>query len=63
MPKNLKSLGSKVNVADRAKVESSVNELKEVLKSNDKHIIETKINNLNDISSKILSNINKESVQ
>merc|ERR1712176_1548378 len=44
--KNLKSLGDKLNSADRAEIESSINELKEALKLDDKNVIETKIKNL-----------------
>merc|ERR1712157_113995 len=57
--KNLKSLGNKVSSINRAKLESSINELKEVLKKDDKSIIEAKINNLNNLSSQILSQSNQ----
>jgi molecular chaperone DnaK len=57
--KNLKNLGDKVDSINRSKIEIAINELKEVLKSNDKNIIETKINNLNNISSQILASVNQ----
>merc|ERR1712187_678104 len=43
--KSLKQLGDKISSINRAKLESSINELKEVLKKDDKNIIEAKVNN------------------
>merc|ERR1712159_148907 len=56
--KNLKGMENKISSINRAKLESSVNELKEAIKQDDKKIIETKINQLNTLSSEILSKIN-----
>lgn len=58
--KSLKSLGDKVKSMQRAKLESAINELKEVLKQEDKTVIEKKITELNTISTEILSQVNKE---
>merc|ERR1712087_439974 len=55
--KNLKQLGDKISSINRAKLESSINELKEVLKKDDKNVIEAKVNNLNNLSTQILSDI------
>jgi len=56
--KNLKELGAKIDPINRGKVEAAINELKEVIKNDDKSIIEAKINNLNSISAQILSQQN-----
>merc|ERR1712060_762241 len=51
--KNLKNLGNKINAEDRASIESAINELKSVLKNDDKSVIDAKINNLNTLSTQI----------
>merc|ERR1712039_40317 len=58
--KSLKNLGDKINAEDRASIESAINELKSVLKNDDKSVIDAKINNLNTLSTQILSKM-KES--
>lgn len=58
--KNMKNLGDKINAEDRASIESAINELKSVLKNDDKSVIDAKINNLNTLSTQILSKM-KES--
>jgi len=57
--KNLKEMGDKVTSINRAKIESAVSELKEVLQKDDKNIIEAKINNLNNISAEVLAQSKK----
>jgi len=57
--KNMKNAGDKMSSVNRAKLESAINDLKNVLKKDDKNIIESKINNLNKISTEVLSSINK----
>lgn len=51
--KSLKELGDKVEPQERASIESAMSDLKDVLKSNDKHVIETKTQKLTDASSKM----------
>jgi len=53
--KNLKKLGDKISSINRAKLEAAINDLKNVLQKDDKNVIESKINNLNALSSEILS--------
>jgi len=53
--KNLKSMGEKISAVNRAKLESAINDLKEVLKKDDKVVIESKVNILNNLSAEILS--------
>jgi molecular chaperone DnaK len=57
--KNLKEMGDKVTSINRAKIESAISELKEVLQKDDKNIIEAKINNLNNISAEVLAQSKK----
>lgn len=58
--KNLKNIGDKITASDRGKVELAINELKNAVKIDDKSVIEAKINQLNNISTEILSNVNKK---
>jgi molecular chaperone DnaK len=51
--KALKDLGDKVSGADRAKVESAISDLRGVLKSDDKDVIETKARALAEASATI----------
>jgi molecular chaperone DnaK len=51
--KALKDLGDKVSVADRAKVESAISDLKGVIKGDDKAVIETKARALAEASATI----------
>jgi molecular chaperone DnaK len=51
--KALKDLGDKVSAADRAKVESALSDLKGVIKSDDKDVIETKARALAEASATI----------
>ncbi|MFO1408700.1 MAG: molecular chaperone DnaK [Steroidobacteraceae bacterium] len=51
--KSLKDLGDKVAVADRAKVESAISDLKGVIKGDDKDVIETKARALAEASATI----------
>jgi len=51
--KALSDAGEKVNPADRQSVESAIAELKEVLKADDKGVIETKLNVLSEAMAKV----------
>merc|ERR1712032_332802 len=61
--KNMKNAGDKISSINRAKLESAINDLKDVLKKDDKSIIESKINHLNNISTEILSETNKNNTE
>ena len=50
---SLKELGDKVDPKERADIESAVADLKEVIKTGDKHVIETKTQRLSDVSAKM----------
>lgn len=55
--KSLHELGEKVPGQERARIEAAVNDLKDALKSDDKHRIETKTQELSDLSSKMSEHI------
>merc|ERR1712170_189409 len=57
--KSLKSLGDKIDSMKRAKLESAINELKDVLKKDDKSVIEKKLSELNSLSAEIISETKK----
>lgn len=51
--KSLKELGDKVDPQERASIESALSELKEVIKTGDKQVIETKTQRLSEVSAKM----------
>lgn len=51
--KSLKELGDKVDPKERADIESAIAELKEVIKTGDKNVLETKTKRLTDVSAKM----------
>merc|ERR1712170_140743 len=61
--KSLKSLGDKIDPMKRAKLESAINELKDVLKKDDKSVIEKKLSELNTLSAEIISQTKNDNKQ
>lgn len=58
--KSLKEAGDKVEADEKTKIESAINELKEVLKGEDKDLIEQKTKDLTDASSKMAERLYAE---
>ncbi len=58
--KSLKEAGDKVEADEKTKIESAINELKEVLKGEDKDLIEQKTKELTDASSKMAERLYAE---
>jgi len=61
--KTIKDLGDKVSADDKSNAESAIADLKEALKGSDKDAIQTKVNALTEISSKIGEQVYKQQAE
>ncbi|MBU6470331.1 MAG: molecular chaperone DnaK [Gammaproteobacteria bacterium] len=55
--KSLKELGDKVSGEERARLESAISDLKDVIKKDDKHVIETKAQALSEAAGKLAERV------
>ncbi|MGH8293850.1 MAG: molecular chaperone DnaK [Gammaproteobacteria bacterium] len=55
--KSLKELGDKVSGEERARIESAISELKDAIKKDDKHVIETKAQALSEAAGKLAERV------
>ena len=55
--KSLKELGDKVSGEERARIESAISDLKDVIKKDDKHVIETKAQALSEAAGKLAERV------
>jgi molecular chaperone DnaK len=55
--KSLKELGDKVSGEERARIESAVSDLKDAIKKDDKHVIETKAQALGEVAGKLAERV------
>jgi len=61
--KSIKDLGDKVEPAERASIEAAMNDLRAVLKGDDKEAIEAKVTALGEISGKLAERVYKEQAE
>src|SRR5574340_1825244 len=55
--KSLKELGDKVSGEERARIESAISDLKDAIKKDDKHVIETKAQALSEAAGKLAERV------